>query len=115
MALQAGGKRFCKVVHTENGRNTTRRIHTMMLQSHDGKVHHLTGKQLPDSISLYTGVPYSGAHMAEVLLSPKDAKASPLKSANSWINPRDAFFVAIGMFVFKLVASLAEEAAYALM
>ncbi|MEM7560899.1 MAG: hypothetical protein AAF394_17385 [Planctomycetota bacterium] len=114
MALKAGGKGFCKVVHTENGRNVTRRIHTMMVQTHDGKVHHLTGKKLPDSISLYTGAPYSGAHLAEVLLSPQGAKATPMKT-ESWFSQRDAFFVAIGMFVFKLVASLAEEAAYALM
>ena len=86
----------------------------MMVQSHDGKVHHLTGKKLPDSISLYTGVPYSGAHLAEVLLSPKDTKATPLVSADSWITKRDAICVAVGMFFFRLIAFLAEEAAYAL-
>ena len=87
----------------------------MMVQSNDGKVHHLTGKKLPDSISLYTGAPYSGAHLAEVLLSPKDTKATPLKSTHSWISQRDACFVAIGMFFFRLIAFLAEETAYALM
>ena len=83
MALEANGGRFCKVVHTENGRTTTRRIHTMMVQSADGRLHHLQGEKLPDSISLYSGVPYSGAHLAEVLLSPKDAKGSHGKSARS--------------------------------
>ena len=38
MALEANGQRFCKVKHTENGRSTTRRIHTMMIQAADGRL-----------------------------------------------------------------------------
>ena len=78
MAMEAAGRRFCKVVHTENGRTWTRRIHTMTVQAADGRLHHLDGRDLPDSISLYSGVSYRGAHLAEVLLNPKDAKASPI-------------------------------------
>ncbi len=115
MALEARGQRFCKVIHTENGRTWTRRIHTMMVQSTDGRVHQLQGVKLPDSISLYCGVPYSGAHLAEVLLSPKDAKATPLLPASSgWLSKRDAFFVVLGVFFYKLIGSLAEAAAIAL-
>ena len=116
MALEAKGQRFCKVVHTENGRTWTRRIHSMMVQTPEGRLHHLQGTKLPDSISLYSGVPYSGAHLAEVLLSPKDAKGIPLLPAESgWLTKRDAFFVVLGMFCFRLIWLLAEAVAGALM
>jgi hypothetical protein len=115
MAQEANGQRFCKVVHIENGRSTTRRIHVMMVQAADGRLHHLSGVDLPDEISLHTGAPYHGAHMAEVLLSPKVAKAVPLLSNGSrWIGRRDAFFLVFGMFSFWLIATLAEQSAHAL-
>ena len=115
MALEAKGRRFCKVTHTENGRTWTRRIHSMMVQTPEGRLHHLQDNCLPDSISLYSGVPYSGAHLAEVLLSPKDAKASPLLPASvGWMSKRDAFFVVLGIFFYKLITLLAEGVAVAL-
>lgn len=115
MALEASGQRFCKVVHTENGRTWTRRIHTIMVQTANGHLHHLQGVNLPDSISLYSGVPYRGAHLAEVLLSPKEAKGTPLLPVESgWLTKRDAFFVVLGMFFFRLIALLAEGVAVAL-
>ena len=87
----------------------------MMVQNADGRVHHLHGEKLPDSISLFAGVPYSGAHLAEVLLSPKEAKATPLFPIEpGWLTKRDAFFVVLGFFFFRLIAILAEGAALAL-
>jgi hypothetical protein len=87
----------------------------MMVQTPEGRLHQLQGRNLPDSISLYSGVPYSGAHLAEVLLSPKDAKATPLLPAPSgWLSRRDAFFVVLGIFFYKLIGLLAEAAALAL-
>jgi hypothetical protein len=116
MALEAGGQQFCKVIHTENQRTWTRRIHTMTVQAADGRLHHLEGRDLPDSISLYSGVSYRGAHLAEVLLNPKDAKASPiLPAATGWISKRDAFFVVIGFFFFSVISFLAQETAISLM
>ncbi len=115
MALEAGSRRFCKVIHSENGRTTTRRIHTMTVQAADGRLHHLDGPDLPDSISLYSGVSYRGAHLAEVLLNPKNASASPILPTTGWISKRDAFFVALGFFIFSLIRFLAEETALALM
>ena len=116
MAMEAAGRRFCKVVHTENGRTWTRRIHTMTVQAADGRLHHLDGRDLPDSISLYSGVSYRGAHLAEVLLNPKEAKASPLlPAAAGWISKRDAFFLVLGIFIFNVITFLAEETAIALM
>jgi hypothetical protein len=114
MALEAANQRFCKVAHTENGRTWTRRIHTMTVQAADGRLHHLDGPDLPDSISLYSGVSYRGAHLAEVLLNPKNAKASPIPPTSDWISKRDAFFLVLGYFLFSLVRFLAEETAIAL-
>jgi hypothetical protein len=88
----------------------------MMVQSADGRVHFLTGKDLPDSISLYSGLPYRGAHLAEVLLNPKGAKAtSLLPNATGWLSRRDAFILLFGMFTFWLIHRLAEATALALL
>ena len=115
MALEAGSRRFCKVTHSENGRTVTRRIHTMTVQAADGRLHHLDGSDLPDSISLYSGVSYRGAHLAEVLLNPEEAKASPILPTTGWISKRDAFFLVLGIFIFNVITFLAEETALALM
>ena len=115
MALEAGGQRFCKVVHSENGRTSTRRIHTMMVQAADGRLHQIEGRDLPDSMTLQSGVSYRGAHLAEVLLNPKNASASPILPTTGCISKRDAFFVALGFFFFSLIRFLAEETAVALM
>ena len=115
MALEAKGQRFCKVVHTENGRTWTRRIHTMMVQTANGNVHQLSGGKLPDSISLYSGIPYHGAHAAEVLLSPKDAKGKPLLTDQTgWVNKRDDLFLVLGMFLVQLILALADGVALAM-
>ena len=87
----------------------------MTVQAADGRLHHLDGRDLPDSISLYSGVSYRGAHLAEVLLNPKDAKASPILPTTGWISKRDAFFLTLGFFTFSLITYLAEETAIALM
>ena len=87
----------------------------MTVQAADGRLHYLDGRDLPDSISLYSGVSYRGAHLAEVLLNPKNAKASPILPTTGWISKRDAFFLVFGFFFFSLVRFLAEEAALALM
>ncbi len=87
----------------------------MTVQSADGRVHQLEEKNLPDSISLYSGVPLRGAHMAEVLLSPKEAKGTPLlPSSTGWISKRDAFYLVLGFFFFELITALADGLAIAL-
>jgi len=87
----------------------------MTVQAADGRLHHLDGRNLPDSISLYSGVSYRGAHLAEVLLNPKDAKASPILPTTGWISKRDSFFLVLGFFFFSAIRFLAEETALALM
>jgi hypothetical protein len=87
----------------------------MMVQTADGRLYQLQGRDLPDSIGLYCGAPYSGAHLAEVLLNPKDAKATPLlPAASGWLSKRDAFFLVLGIFSYKLIVLLASAAALAL-
>ena len=114
MALDVTGqKSYCKITHTENGRSWTRRVHTMMIQAANGKLYHLTGKDLPDSISFYSGVPYTGAHVAEVLLNPRCAFGIPLV-ATSTLRMRDVCFMGLGMFFLGLIMTLAEAAATAL-
>lgn len=115
MALEAKGRRFCKVIHSENGKTFTRRIHTMTVQAADGKVYRVEGRDLPDSLTFHSGVAYRGEHLAEVLLNPKNAKASQISPANSWISKREAFYLVLGYFLFNLVRFLAEESALALM
>jgi hypothetical protein len=87
----------------------------MTVQAADGRLHYLEGGDLPDSVMLYSGVSYRGAHLAEVLLNPKNAKASPILPTTGWISKRDAFFLVLGFFFFSLVRFLAEETALVLM
>ena len=85
----------------------------MMVQSGDGRLHHLTGRTLPDSMTFYTGIPYSGAHLAEVLLNPKDAVGSPLlANPKEMLHKRDAFVLLLGLFAYHLIRALAESVAY---
>lgn len=115
MAIETKEKQFCKVTHIENGRQTTRRIHTMMVQPADGQVQYISGDRLPDSISLYTGTPYTGEHLAEVLLRPESAKGVPLEATPpSRSFTREVLLVVFGFFLCRLVEFLAEEAAFAL-
>ena len=87
----------------------------MAIQAADGRLHHLEGRDLPDSITLHSGVSYRGAHLAEVLLNPKDAKASPILPTTGWVSKRDVFFLVLGVFIFNLITHLAEATAIALM
>lgn len=115
MALEVNGKWFCKVVHIENGRTTTRRIHHIMVQSKDGRLHSLMKEKLPDTLTLHSGVPLRGAHMAEVLLSPEKAKGIPWNSdPKAWIGKRDAFYLVFGLFMSQVILALAEGLANAL-
>ena len=86
----------------------------MMVQAADGRLYRLEGKDLPDCVSFFSGVAYRGGHLAEVLLNPKVAKASPILPTSGWISKRDAFFLVLGFFLFHVIASLGEATAVAL-
>ena len=107
MALTTIDQKFCKVIHNENGKSTTRRVHIMMLQDSQGRVHWLDGDKLPESITLHTGIPYSGAHLAEVLLSPRKAKAIPLQTAPTWRPSwQNVVYLVTGMIFFGVIQTL---------
>lgn len=108
MALDANGQICCKVVHTESGRVFVRRINTIVVQLADGRVYYLRGRDLPDSISLYTGHPYQGEPLARVLMEPERVKGTPLLAdRRNWISLRDVFFWVLGMYSISLVSSIA--------
>jgi hypothetical protein len=87
----------------------------MMVQSADGRLFYLHGASLPDSMSLYTGAPYRGEHLAEVLLNPKGLKATPLlPDPSGWLSKRDAFFVVLGMYSISLISTITEAIALVL-
>ena len=82
----------------------------MMIQAADGRLHQLSGGSLPDSVGLYSGVPLTGAHVADVLLNPRKAAGVPLfPSTPGWLTKRDAFYIVLGMIAFRLIMLLADE------
>jgi hypothetical protein len=68
MAIEQDKQVFCKVVHHENGRVMTRRVHEIVAQAADGRTFRFKGEELPDSISLFTGQLEEGKHFADVFL-----------------------------------------------
>ena len=115
MALTTKDQKFCKVIHNENGKSTTRRVHFMMVQDSQGRVHWLDGDKLPESMTLHTGVPYSGAHLAEVLLSPRKAKAIPLSTAPTWRpSLQNGIYLVMGMVFFGVIRALIEASVQSL-
>lgn len=103
MAINAEGTLLCKVTHTENGRVTTRRIHWMTVQAIDGRLYHLSGKALPDAISLFSGEPHKAEHLAEVLMNSRHAR--PSWDLGNWPKWRDFIHFVSGFFscVFILI------------
>ena len=115
MALEAGGRKYCKVIFTENGKSVTRRMHTMKVQAADGRLHVIEGEHLPEEMTFNSGVLYRGAHLGEVFLNPEDAKASPLLPPHTGVlSKRDATFILLGMFMYGLIFFLSQHAAIAL-
>ena len=82
----------------------------MMLQAADGRVHQLMGDALPESMTLFTGAPYTGAHLAEVLLNPSGVRAIPLGAPpKGWIAKRDIWVGLVAIFFFLLITGLVES------
>jgi len=116
MALYARDRHYCIVTLQENGQKWQKRIYQMTVQTaEDGGLHTITGEQLPTAITFYTGVSYRGAHLAEVLMSPKSANRKPLLPEHSgWLSKRDALFMGFGIFAWRLIIALAETTAYSI-
>ena len=102
MAINSDGEIHCKLTHIENGNVTVRRIRQMVVQMANGVVYTLTGDQLPDAISLYSGTPKKG-NALEVLL-----RAQPPLSLSAFFaeflngtGARDLAFIMVGMFLMN--------------
>ena len=114
MALDAKGQKYCKVVHMENGRTTTRRMQTMMVQAADGKLHDISGDRLPDAMRS-TGPTLHGCAHGRSVCQPAKCYGIPLFAEPFWLfQKRDAFFLGLGMFILVLIHALAESAALSL-
>lgn len=102
MAITHHQEVFCKFDHFENGKMIPRRIQSMLVQTPDGRVHHMRGKELPDAIVLTCGNPQEG-NLLQVLL-----KAPPRKTITAFVaealngtRARDLAFIFVGMFVMN--------------
>jgi hypothetical protein len=81
----------------------------MMVQAAGGRLHYLDGRNLPNFVPLHTRVPCRGAHVAEVLLSPKDARATLfLANQRGWRNKWNALFFLFGVLLVGLIVALAQ-------
>ena len=103
MAIEKPEGCFCKVIHHENGRVVTRRIHEMVVQAVDGRTYRISGKGLPDCIDLYTGKLEDGKHFADVLLDPR----LPRPRFFAFIQKpkiRDVFYMWLGASLVTLIA-----------
>ncbi len=117
MALHQGEECFCKWMHVENGQVMVRRIHHLKVQAHDGSLHDVRGKRLPDAIATFAGRDYKDLHMAQILLArnPGVLAKPPYEppEARFWPAWRDVVHVAIGLIaagLLNFVRSLASLA-----
>ena len=95
MSIESDGSLFCKFTMIENGRQTTRRVHEMVVQAIDGRTYRLSGRQLPDSVVLLTGASTGGKHFAEVLCDPR-IPSPRIFAFLRWPKKRDALHMIVG-------------------
>lgn len=93
MARKANGKRFCKFVVVEDGRRT-------IVESRGD-----TTPMFPNNVN-HPQVPYSGVHLAEMLMNPREPQGCLTK--------REAILIVFSLFCWELISILAQEVAYAL-
>ena len=106
MALRdASGVYYTMVCFVENGKTTWRKMHQLMVQARDGRLHTLRGKHLPDTFVFNTGISQSDEHLGEMLGLPREGGPSSLGSFVP--GPRDWVYVIVGAaLVVILKASL---------
>ena len=109
MGLMSGSENYCNVTHIENGRVMTRRIHQILVQAANGQLYTLTGKDMPDSISLYSSQSKQG-QSAEILLKspPPPSLSAFFLSLLTWKHARDIVFMVLGMLISTVLAVIAQ-------
>lgn len=108
MGLISSGESYCNVTHIENGRVMTRRIHQILVQAANGQLYTLSGKDMPDSISLYSSQSKQG-QSAEILLKtpPAPSLSALFLSLLTWKHARDIVFMILGMVVSTVLGIVA--------
>ena len=110
MALHQGKECFCKWMHMENGQVLVRRIHHLKVQAHDGSLHDVRGKRLPDGIVTFAGRDHKGLHTAQILLRPNPGiLAKPQHKppeVRFWPVLRDVVHMAVGFIAAGLLSFL---------
>jgi hypothetical protein len=95
MALHQGGECFTKWTHTENGQVIVRRLHGIVLQTRDRGPETISGDKLPESIHTWTGHPYVGVSLSQVLRAGKGLsrvskrEKCQLPATATWWMPRE--------------------------
>jgi hypothetical protein len=113
MALKNTAERFCAFSFYENGRVFSRRIHRIELQDRLGRAWTIDAGDLPESLSVHTGVSHKSKHLLELLLKPAEVEMPKLRA---WLGcvpvptARDVVAMALGYILFTILAVAAVVA-----
>ena len=99
MALKQGRECYTKWTHVESGQVLNRRLHRLEVQGQDGRLHVVTGENLPDFIQTCAGDGYRGCHLAQILLGKPTPTSYEAPTAFLWPTVRDVLHVVIGVAV----------------
>ena len=83
MALKHGSDHYTKWMHLENGQVLVRRIQRLEIQDALGRLHHVTGRHLPEAIVTSTSEPKKHKPTARILLRPRSSLLEEWRSLDS--------------------------------
>lgn len=105
MALNSGREYYTEVTFTENGMSTTRRMHRLSVQAHDGQIHIFEKDRMPDRLVFDSGFSHKGDHLGTLLGLPREKVPTSLRGFVP--GPRDWVYVIVGAaLVVMLKAAL---------
>jgi len=105
MALRSGKEWYTYVTYYENGNVFSRRVHCLNVQDRLGRTWSLSGRQLPDSITIQTGATHKGEHLASIIGCPDKVRPRPAFAAPRpapWPTGRDVVSMVVGYFGFSI-------------
>jgi hypothetical protein len=107
MANEHKGEHFTRWMHMESGKTMVRRLHRMEVQAADGKLHVITGTDLPEAMVTSAGDSHTGQHLAQILLRKDGGSLVKTLQSFTW---RDAAYVAIGLWAREAIEAIAAVA-----